>query len=154
MFFVFDLREVEDDVAYIRERYFPDADHVDLTIAKGTLAFTDTDQSPEQRSRGPLIVWYPQLHAQGGLTPRPFDSLQRFRLRHFADFTCDPEITSARRAHDHSLRKSDRHSEPPDRRKTEQSPRLGGPDGFFGRGRARGRIRPNRVRPDNSFDRR
>ena len=36
MFFAFDLREVEDDVAYVRERYFPDADQVDPTIAKGT----------------------------------------------------------------------------------------------------------------------
>ena len=36
MFFVFDLREVEDDVGYIRERYFPDTDQVDPTIAKGT----------------------------------------------------------------------------------------------------------------------
>jgi Domain of unknown function (DUF4158) len=36
MFFVFELREVEDDVAYIRERYFPDADQLDPTIAKGT----------------------------------------------------------------------------------------------------------------------
>src|SRR5208337_2128545 len=35
MFFVFDLREVEDDVGYIRERYFPDTDQVDPTIAKG-----------------------------------------------------------------------------------------------------------------------
>ena len=36
MFFIFDLREVEDDVGYIRERYFPDTDQVDPTIAKGT----------------------------------------------------------------------------------------------------------------------
>src|SRR5271166_2720336 len=36
IFFVFDLREVEDDVGYIRERYFPDTDQVDPTIAKGT----------------------------------------------------------------------------------------------------------------------
>jgi hypothetical protein len=36
--YCFDLREVEDDVAYIRERHFPDADQVDPTITKGTRA--------------------------------------------------------------------------------------------------------------------
>ena len=46
MFFVFDLREVEDDVGYIRERYFPDADQVDPTITKGTRAAGAEDQRP------------------------------------------------------------------------------------------------------------
>jgi Tn3 transposase DDE domain/Domain of unknown function (DUF4158) len=36
MFFLFSLRDVEEDVAYIRERYFPDFNDADPEIAKGT----------------------------------------------------------------------------------------------------------------------
>ncbi len=36
MFFVFNLTEVEEDAAYIRQRYFPGLDDVDPYIAKGT----------------------------------------------------------------------------------------------------------------------
>ena len=36
MFFVFGLRDVAEDVAHIRERYFPDFDDADPEIAKGT----------------------------------------------------------------------------------------------------------------------
>jgi len=36
MFFIFDLRDVAEDVAHIRERYFPDFDDADPEIAKGT----------------------------------------------------------------------------------------------------------------------
>lgn len=36
MFFVFDLRDVVEDVAHIRERYFPEFIDADPEIAKGT----------------------------------------------------------------------------------------------------------------------
>ena len=36
MFFVFDFREVKEDAAYVRQRYFPDLDDVDSKLAQGT----------------------------------------------------------------------------------------------------------------------
>ena len=36
MFFIFDLKEVAEDLRYVRDRYFPDFQDDDPTIAKGT----------------------------------------------------------------------------------------------------------------------
>ena len=65
MFFVFDLREVEDDVGYIRERYFPDTDQVDPTIAKGT-------RLKQQRLILELCnyrAWNTEEHCRDGIEP-------------------------------------------------------------------------------------
>ncbi len=65
LFFVFDLREVEDDVGYIRERYFPDTDQVDPTIAKGP-------RLKQQRLILELCnyrAWNTEEHCRDGIEP-------------------------------------------------------------------------------------
>jgi hypothetical protein len=58
MFFVFGLKDVEEDAAYVRGKYFPDFDYADPEIAKGTrLKHQRLSITREPQARGKPREW-------------------------------------------------------------------------------------------------